>query len=79
MNLKKGDKIRLKVRTAFGWKGLGIVTMDQCGELVRFRKDGDPDDGLHDDCYACRHEVAKLRLDRLTRDRTRAGISASPA
>lgn len=61
--LKKGDRIRLKVRTIFGWKGTATVVEDQrFDDTVRFVKDGDsPDDFLATLCYACRHEVSKIR------------------
>ena len=61
--LKKGDRIRLKVRTVCGWKGMGVVVEDQFvrGGLVRFRKEGDDPGLLHDHNVACDHEVALLR------------------
>ena len=57
--LKKGDRIRLKVRTMGGWKGIGVVTQDQSAsdDAVWFRK---TDTGERH-CSACRHEVAKIR------------------
>jgi len=57
--LKKGDRIRLKVRTIFGWKGIGTVIEDQLHEnsAVRFKKD----ENGSNNCTACRHEVAKMR------------------
>jgi hypothetical protein len=47
----------------FGWKGIGIVTEDQHkpDDAVWYRREGDPDDWLHNKCCACRHEVAKIR------------------
>lgn len=62
--LKKGDRIRLKVRTFGGWKGTATVTTDQVSadDVVWFRKDGsDPDSYLAGRCCACRHEVALVR------------------
>ncbi len=62
-SLKKGDRIRLKVRTISGWIGLATVTHDQHGwdrddDLVNYIRDGKP----HDiNCFALRREVAKLR------------------
>ena len=59
--LKKGDRIRLKVRTVFGFKGTATVVNDQVNNLVQWRPDGsNPDDTSQDFCYACRHEVAKI-------------------
>jgi len=57
--LKKGDRIRLKVRTIFGWKGTGTVTEDQlhADDNVYFRKDG----GIGERNGARRHEVALMR------------------
>ena len=57
--LKKGDRIRLKVRTIGGWKGTGTVTEDQAygSDTIWFRKDG----GRADNCAAGRHEVALIR------------------
>lgn len=61
MKLKKGDRIRLKVRTVFGFKGTATVMEDQVGDepdaTIRFKKDG----STEEHCYACRHEVAKIR------------------
>ena len=58
--LKKGDRIRLKVRTLGGWKGTGIVVEDQAhpNDGVRFIKDGESAPTCSS---ACRHEVAKMR------------------
>jgi hypothetical protein len=73
--LKKGDRIRLKVRTIGGWKGTATVTEDQISPdvTVWFRKDGsDPDDWMADRCCACRHEVAVMRKP------SNAGIQARP-
>lgn len=60
--LKKGDSIRLKVRTMSGWKGNGIVAKDQLidSNIVYFWKDKDPKELLYR-CEACRHEVAKIK------------------
>lgn len=60
--LRKGDHIRLKVRTISGWKGEAIVVEDQLSvddRSVTFRRlDSDPEmpPGL-----AMRHEVALIR------------------
>jgi len=58
--LKKGDRIRLKVRTVTGWKGIGTVIKDQLhnGSGVLFKRDG------HNDlcgCGALSDEVVLLR------------------
>ena len=64
--LRKGDRIRLKVRTLDGWKGEAIVVEDQLSvadRLVTFRPLGsDPEmpPGL-----AMRHEVALIRYPRI--------------
>ena len=58
--LKKGDRIRLNVRTMTGWKGCGTVTRDQCCNLVAFRPDGRTTD-LGFDSHAMRNEVTKLK------------------
>lgn len=61
--LRKGDRIRCKVRMFFsGWKGTATVIEDVAStrddELVWFARDGrDPDDR----CVAIRSQVAKLR------------------
>lgn len=63
--LKKGDRIRLKVRTMAGWKGTGTVMEDQitADGGVRFIKDGAEPGTLEYEigCDACRHEVEVLR------------------
>ena len=56
--LKKGDRIRLKVRTISGWKGTGTVIEDQITDTVLFRRDGKREG---DKCSACREEVALMR------------------
>lgn len=64
MLLRKGDRIRLKVRTVGGWKGTATVTEDQTALAgpVWFRKDGsEPGDGLAGRCSACCHEVEAIR------------------
>ena len=63
--LKKGDRIRLKVRTILGWKGYGTVSEDQlhADSTVWFSRDGDdPEDIMFGRSAACRHEVAKVRV-----------------
>jgi len=59
--LKKGDRIKLKVRTFSGWKGYGIVIMDMSSkdDIVHFVKEEQPDDFFN--CCAGRHEVVKCR------------------
>ena len=59
--LKAGDRVRLKVRSLFGWKGTGTVTAVIGGGT-------DPDvsveilkDGSSEHCTCCRHELAKIR------------------
>lgn len=61
--LKKGDRIRLKVRTMGGWTGTATVTEDQLmpDHPVFFRKDGDAENWLNDRCCAGRHEVSVIR------------------
>ncbi len=63
--LKRGDRIRLKVRTIDGWKGVGIVTEDQLtvNSTVVFHKEDNncpPDSIWYGRCFACRHEVARI-------------------
>ena len=61
--LKAGDRVRLKVRSLFGWKGTGTVS-----EIIG---DGtDPDTpvetltaGSSEHCTCCRHELAKIRTE----------------
>jgi hypothetical protein len=55
--LKKGDRIRLKVRTISGWEGIGTITEDQEGDSISFRKDG----GTEENNRAMRHEVTLLK------------------
>ena len=62
--LKKGDRIRLKVRTIGGWKGTATVTADeQLGsDLVQFRKDGDDESNWANNLNFCgREECTKVR------------------
>lgn len=61
--LKAGDRVRLKVRSLFGWKGTGTVT-----EIIG--NGADPDtfveilkDGSSEHCTCCRHELAKIRTE----------------
>lgn len=56
--LVKGDRVRLKVRTLFGWKGTGTVLW-QSGDLVTFTSDdvGETVDALRD-------QVALIRKER---------------
>lgn len=62
LDLKKGDRIRLKVRTMSGWIGSATV-IEQVPDtfsdsLVWFARDGrDP----NEQCCALRSQVAKLR------------------
>lgn len=65
--LKKGDRIRLKVRLITGWKGVGTVINDQLSEndSVKFKRDGF-DDFLG--CLAGRHEVALIRKPKTSKD-----------
>ena len=59
--LKSGDRVRLKVRSLFGWKGTGTVS-EIIGDgtdpntSVEFLKDGSSEL-----CTCCRHELAKIR------------------
>ena len=61
--LKKGDKIRLKVRTCSGWKGFGTVTQDQVykDDAILFSKDDQELGFGNERNSACSHEVALLR------------------
>lgn len=62
--LRKGDLIRLKVRTAFKWKGLAVVAEDQLlhdpDSIVAFHRLGHPDEATS---IALRKEVALVRDD----------------
>ena len=64
--LKKGDRIRLKVRLMSGWIGKATVTKDTFfdDDSVDFIKDGyNPEEYPHDSYgSARRHEVVVLRL-----------------
>jgi len=59
MKLKRGDRIRLKRSSLFLRRGEYVVTEDQYGDGVRFRRLEDPDDDMHV-CEACRHEVSRI-------------------
>lgn len=60
--LQKGDVIRLRVRTVFGWQGYGIVNEDMTEHdpdaTVSFHRVGHPPD---ETCIAKRHQVALVR------------------
>ena len=58
--LKAGDRVRLKVRSLFGWKGAGTVT-----EIIGDGTDPNTSveilkDGSSEHCTCCRHELAKI-------------------
>jgi len=55
--LKKGDRVRMKVRTLMGFKGCGTVVDMTPSGLVCLRRDGRRED---DYCFAMRHQVAKI-------------------
>ena len=58
--LKKGQRIKLKVRLMSGWKGYGTVIVDD-GECVCFVKEGrDPEDYL-ERCVCNRDELSVCR------------------
>ena len=64
--LKKGDRIRVKVRLLGGWKGFGTVsatpTSNSPDAVVWFFKDGqDTTDPFLGRNAACRHEVAAVK------------------
>jgi hypothetical protein len=62
--LRKGDRIRIKVRLLNGWKGFGTVSEDQKSpdDLVWFAQDGeDPDDPLYGKSVVCREQCVKVR------------------
>ncbi|WP_373510379.1 hypothetical protein [Thiocapsa sp.] len=82
--LKTGDRIRLKVPTMSGWRGLATVTEDMLhpDHPVIFLKDsGDPRRDLDRCCCARRHEVALLR-DQTPRtdwvERIEAAVTTNP-
>lgn len=61
--LKKGERIRLKVRTFSGWKGVGIVADDESPHesgLIAFYKLV-PGEHHPDRCFALRDQVALIR------------------
>ena len=55
--LREGDRISLKVRTVFGWKGDAVVVRDQLspGGIIAWRRDSDDPDVAPS--FAMRHEV----------------------
>jgi hypothetical protein len=55
--LREGDRISLKVRTAFGWKGDAVVVKDQLspGGIIAWRRESDDPSGPPS--FAMRHEV----------------------
>lgn len=55
--LRKGDRIRLKVRTALGWKGDAVVVEHQLspGSIIVWRRSNDDPEGPPG--IAMRHEV----------------------
>ena len=55
--LRQGDRIRLKVRTAGGWKGDAVVLEDQLspGGIIAWRRESDDPDVAPS--LAMRHEV----------------------
>lgn len=62
--LKRGDRIKIKVRLISGWIGYGTVSEDQINPdgTVWFVKDGDSiDDWLANKNCVCRHEVSVCR------------------
>ena len=67
MQLKKGDRIRMKVPLMGGWKGCGTVSEDQISDskdaVVWFFKDGqDITDRSLGRNAACRHEISKIKV-----------------
>ena len=59
--LQVGDRVRLKVRTIFGYKGTGTVTREQytASGGIQFRPD---EEGWEHNTVDCmRHEVALMR------------------
>jgi hypothetical protein len=60
--LQKGDVIRLKVRTVFGWQGYGVVKEDMVHHdpdaTVSFHRVGHSPD---ETCIAKRHQMALVR------------------
>ena len=61
--LKAGDRVRLKVRSLFGWKGTGTVS-----EIIGDGTDPDTSveilkDGSSEHCTCCRHELTKIRAE----------------
>ena len=57
--LKKGDRIKLKVRMISGWKGEGIVTEDQhpTNDTIVFARCDNPEFSR---CIAGRHQVWRM-------------------
>ena len=58
--LKAGDRVRLKVRSLFGWKGTGTVS-----EIIGDGTDPNTSveilkDGSSEHCTCCRHELVKI-------------------
>ena len=55
--LRKNDRIRLKVRTTFGWKGDAVVVRDQFSpeDIIVWRRSDDKSGGPP--AIAMRHEV----------------------
>lgn len=61
--LRTGDRIRLKTRTVFGFKGIAIVLRDTSSSpdgLVAWRPEGSSDHSFIG--HAIRCEVAKCRI-----------------
>jgi hypothetical protein len=56
--LMVGDRVRAKVRTAFGWKGTGTVAHIIGGSVTVVKEDG-----CHEALF-CRHELARIRPKR---------------
>ena len=59
--LRQGDRIRLKVQTANGWKGDAVVVEDQLSsdDIIAWRRNSDDPSGPPS--IAMRHEVILKR------------------
>lgn len=58
--LKKGDTIKIKVATIFGWKGFGTVVEDQLSRDNRVIVYSE-NDTENERCIAMRHEVQLIK------------------
>lgn len=62
--LKKGDRVRLKTKTVFGFREVGTVCRDQLDyydEIIAFWKDGEEGGDDRSPRLAMRHQLALMR------------------